>query len=585
MQKLKAVCLVSSCAIGPLKENINSFKKNNNMAKAIKKSTILNVHVVDENKKQIPGAHVQVKDSNISNDTDRNGNCILTVNPGILTLTSEKEGFKPLDSSPITVAQGQTMQVELQMKVEKLVEPISATGEHVIEEFDARETKLQKTGETRMKEPLPVRLSPVKGKETNDQLLWDKIEKSRIDFNEYRDVMDSILNCNLEDLYNNPNEKRIDKNHLPFNRTEAYSLLKFATEKFVEKKLGLKATDLVGYFENGRLPYYNLILQRIKEFLVDDVVDGNDDVDACEDLLETKEQPILIELIWSYWHEEGMLVQTMNAIARRFQNIRNNERDPLANLELDPLRPLNNILWGYIQDAQHRLTISRRTYEYDHHYGIRLLGKAIPEFMPADSRSKFIQAFHNLLYRAALYFKEADDMTINADAFPLLNALREVHLLLAEGAHNQFGDLPTVARIEMLIEQWILSRPEIREFLGGRIMVPYDEPWMDRVDTMKTLQGWADTSISYYHDLAVYGEQIVLSIRFGNWSRVNDRDFARNWADTWRDAIQRYLHSYHSVTGVDLTIESSYQTRDEKYVMPAFLIQQKFQKEKALKRG
>ena len=33
-------------------------------------------------------------------------------------------------------------------------------------------------------------------------------------------------------------------------------------------------------------------------------------------------RPCLLELIWSYWQEEGMLVQTMNALARRFQNIR-----------------------------------------------------------------------------------------------------------------------------------------------------------------------------------------------------------------------------------------------------------------------
>jgi len=38
-----------------------------------------------------------------------------------------------------------------------------------------------------------------------------------------------------------------------------------------------------------------------------------------------------------------------------------------------------------------------------------------------------------------------------ADAFPVLNALREVHLLLAEGAHNQYGDLPWTARHEMLM--------------------------------------------------------------------------------------------------------------------------------------
>ena len=48
-----------------------------------------------------------------------------------------------------------------------------------------------------------------------------------------------------------------------------------------------------------------------------------------------------------------------------------------------------------------------------------------------------------------------------ADGFPVLNALREVHLLLAEGAHNQYGDLPWTARQEMLMQQWLLARPGV----------------------------------------------------------------------------------------------------------------------------
>ncbi len=275
----------------------------------------------------------------------------------------------------------------------------------------------------------------------------------------------------------------------------------------------------------------------------------------------------------------------MHTIAKRFQNIRNGIKDPLANLEIDPLRPLNNILWGYIQDAQHRLTVTRRAYEYDHHYGIQLIGKAIADFNPADSRSKFIEAFHNLLYRCVVYYKEADDLTRRADGFSVLNALKEVHLLLSEGAHNQFGDLPTTAKIEMLMEQWILSQPEVREFLGGRLMVPYDEPWMDRVDTMKTLQGWPKTSISYYHDLARFGEQVVLSIRWTNWTLQNDRDFAAAWANDWRDAVQRYIHCYQTATGVDIGVDTFEQSGSAKATMPALLIQQKFQREKMFKRN
>ena len=97
-----------------------------------------------------------------------------------------------------------------------------------------------------------------------------------------------------------------------------------------------------------------------------------------------------------------------------------------------------------------------------------------------------------------------------------------MHLLLAEGAHNQFGDLPWTARVEMLIQQWLLARPEMRDFLQSRPMVPYKEPWMGEVDTMKTLQGWTDVTVTHFRDLAVFGEQILLSIRYGDWIDIND---------------------------------------------------------------
>jgi hypothetical protein len=140
-----------------------------------------------------------------------------------------------------------------------------------------------------------------------------------------------------------------------------------------------------------------------------------------------------------------------------------------------------------------------------------------------------------------------------ADGFPLLNALKEVHMVLAEGAHNQFGDLTWTARVEMLLTEYLLARPEIREFLQSRIMVPYKEPWMPQVDTMKTLQGWTDVSVSHFSDLGVYGEQLLLSVRYGDWINVNNEDSAKNWARYWRPEIQGYLHSYRVATGIDLT--------------------------------
>jgi hypothetical protein len=372
----------------------------------------------------------------------------------------------------------------------------------------------------------------------------------------------------------------------------AYELLKVAAQAFLLLECGVRIQGgedeergrlgrevsrdeleqlLIGYLEGGahrRLPYLNRIVEAVfgSERLL------NDRQIFCQGILSSRvDEPCLLELIWSYWHEEGMLAQTMSVISRRFQNERRpGGRDPLAHLEIAPLRPLNNLLWGYIQDEWSRLSVKRRAYEYDHHYGLSLYGKAVPTLRPADSRSKFLEGFHNLLHLAANFFKEDNDTTVIADGFPLLNALKEVHLLLAQGAHNQFGDLPWTARAEMLIQQWLLARPEMREFLQSRQMVPYREAWMSQVDTMKTLQGWSDVTVTHYHDLGVYGEQILLSVRYGNWIAVNDENQATNWARYWRPEIQGYLHAYRAVTGVDL---ANAETVD--YTMPTVHLQRR----------
>jgi D-ribose pyranose/furanose isomerase RbsD len=194
----------------------------------------------------------------------------------------------------------------------------------------------------------------------------------------------------------------------------------------------------------------------------------------------------------------------------------------------------------------------------------------------ADSRSRFLEAFHNLLYLCGTFFQQDDDTTVIADGFPVLNALKEVHLLLTQGAHNQFGDLPSTARQEMLIQQWILARPEFREFLPTRIMVAYPERWMDRVDAMKTLQGWTDVSVLHFRNLGVFGEQILLSVRFGAWSTVNDPVQASNWARFWRAEIQGYTHAYRAVTGVDLTSEiTDVRQANERYLQPCVHLQKR----------
>lgn len=463
---------------------------------------------------------------------------------------------------------------------------------------------------------------------TEDTAFWTGIRNSTeaLSFNNYLSFMDWIF-CGKQkprelspfesDRYEEKNamwrDKLLKNRFLPFTDSDAYRVVKAATEAFVMVNCGVHRNNLqpfdpvrdeaylsrrdlpvppgglrqafnseylVGIDGNGDvLPYLAVIRRKLPDIPIKikqfEDISPNGDADECFGLLQEKlANPCLLELIWSYWHEEGMLVQTTNAITRRFQNVRASAQDPLANLEMDPLRPLNNVLWGYIQDEQHRLTVNRRNYEYDHHYGLRLEGKAVQNFRPADTRSKFLEAFHHLLRLCTVFYKQDDDTTVKADAFPVLNALKEVHLILSQGAHNQFGDLPSTARIEMLMQQWLLARPEFRELLPTRIMVAYPEPWMDRVDAMKKLQGWTDTSVLHFRNLGMFGEQLLLSIRWGHWSDEFEPVKALNWARFFRPQAQGYIHAYRAATGVDLSADPTFNARVDS-TLPSVLLQKR----------
>jgi hypothetical protein len=122
----------------------------------------------------------------------------------------------------------------------------------------------------------------------------------------------------------------------------------------------------------------------------------------------------------------------------------------------------------------------------------------------------------------------------------------------------------------MLIEQYLLARPEMREFLGSRPMVAYREPWMDRVDNVKTLKGWTDVSVVHFHDLAVFGEQLLLSIRWDAWSVIDDPAAGKAWARFWRPEIQGYVHALRATIGVDLSVEPTSSTEEtERYLPPS----------------
>ncbi|MBN9657231.1 MAG: hypothetical protein J0H49_03585 [Acidobacteria bacterium] len=448
--------------------------------------------------------------------------------------------------------------------------------------------------------------------------LWATIRQrtAAIGFERYREFIDRVFGCNprgqgsgidvddpcSKDPVREERELRLMQDRLREHLTGAgaYHLLKIATEVFLLLECGvfLRASEIDTAEEgrrNGTPLTAEELIDKLSDFLgsgegqlpylrhiVDTALSDGRRITSpfCEGVLESRviacSAPCLLEMIWSYWLEEGMQIQTISAISIRFQNKRSGlGRDPLVNLALDPLRPMSQLLWGYIQDEIHRLTVPRRAYEYSSQYGLTLYGKAVPPLRPADNRSKFIEAFHNLLHRCSIFFKEDDDTTILADGFRLLQELKEVHLLLAEGAHNQFRDLPWTARQEMLIQQWLLARPEIRDFLQSRTMVPYTEKWMGQVDAMKRLMGWSDVPVTQFRDLAVFGEQIILSIRYQLWIAETEPAQAINWARYWRPELQAYMHAYRAATGVDLTVDPPDVTLPSVHLRDRFAMQAK----------
>ncbi|HEV7713034.1 MAG TPA: hypothetical protein VGP16_32875 [Asanoa sp.] len=443
-------------------------------------------------------------------------------------------------------------------------------------------------------DPVSVSMRRAAVTPTPDQALWVSIRSGAdaLGFDSYLRFMDRVWCDGATGFGGRRGRSRTQKDlrradrlaSLPFVNADRYRLLKAATEVFLmincrtdhgdfadvdleeegaRLNQVLNPGDLEERFrrylvqtpdgqggELDVLPYLGLVRRKLGDVPVVGPGIGDDaEAAVCYGILAEKlTNPCFLELIHSYWLERSGLVHAMHALDWRFQNKAPDYpgRNPLAALDIDPLRPLNSLLWGWAQDEQHRLTPKRREREYAHLYGLSLGGRP-PQV--ADSRSRFMAAFHNLLGECLTFYAHDDHTAYIANGFDVLNGLKEVHLLLAQGAHNQYGELPWTTRHEMLMSQWILSRPEIRDFLPSRVMVDSPEIWIDAVEAMNRLHGGPDVSVLHYRDLAAYGEQLLLSIRFGSWTSATDPDRAANWARYFRREVQQYCHAYRAVTG------------------------------------
>jgi hypothetical protein len=77
----------------------------------------------------------------------------------------------------------------------------------------------------------------------------------------------------------------------------------------------------------------------------------------------------------------------------------------------------------------------------------------------------------------------------------------------------------------------------------------------------------------HFRNLAMFGEQLLLSIRYGHWSDVYEPNQAFNWARFWRPQVQGYIHAYRAATGVELASETVDSGADA--TLPAVLLQKR----------
>jgi len=147
-------------------------------------------------------------------------------------------------------------------------------------------------------------------------------------------------------------------------------------------------------------------------------------------------RPSLVELIWSYWHEEGNAGSNHERDRQTLSEIvAVRAGDPLTDLAFDPLRPLSNLLWGYVHDDRNRLTVEDRSSEYANAYGTDL------DWPQHEGRGAGPTTAQNLSPRsticspctARLLPRGRRHHRQGPTAFPLLNALKDVHLILADG--------------------------------------------------------------------------------------------------------------------------------------------------------
>ena len=245
-----------------------------------------------------------------------------------------------------------------------------------------------------------------------------------------------------------------------------------------------------------------------------------------------------------------MLVQTLNAIARRFQNRRTGRTGATRWPSSRSIRCArsSNLLWGYVQDeppahrAPPRLRVRPPVRPDAATAGRSRELRSRPTAARSSSRrSTTCSTWPRVLQGGRRHHGHRRRL-------PAAERAAGDHLLLAEGAHNQFGDLPSDGAGRDADQQWLLARPEMRDFLAaghGPVQGALDGPGRHDEDA-------AGLDGHQRHALPRPGRFRRADPAVHPLRRLDRRSTTRtaaNWARYWRPEIQSYMHAYRAATG------------------------------------
>lgn len=271
--------------------------------------------------------------------------------------------------------------------------------------------------------------------------------------------------------------------------------------------------------------------------------------------------PLFVEPIWSFWQDASQLLLVTRAVVGQLLGVAASQSGELGLGDLRASLPtgLAAVLREWFDKTGEDPGDYQRAEVYRRFYGL------LPALSvgPGPTQSPIIELSHAALVEAA----GVDRFTDGANTYEagrLAPLLRQVHVALAEAVSQpvqggatvdvlrRFVALQSVGREDMLIAQWIMNQPEVRDAgLQSLVLVAYPEMWMATLDAARARLGMLGALSVYHDELARSAEALLLSIRFADPRAIDDA-FALDWARFWRPEVRTYLGAFRRVTGGDI---------------------------------